>query len=278
MKEGQVEVARPEKREWTVPGNSPRTTRIPVVNADYCEWVEAALEQAEKERDELSDDRDEWIQKYEAMVDARVEAGFVAHAAEARLSKVRGAAQEFITLLRAETDYGDGPTILSNCSLETLDSLDRLLSILDTDPNEGDPIRDEAVRNVDQRHGHTVEFSSSPEDHRLDYDEEEERLSANPEPVEPPEQERRAKRIREKAEAISRELTTNLGTTDDEAEEAVRPILNFADALGTQQRCPTCASTYPDVCKCAGAAHYHGVPTRCKPCPDPFHTDSKEKP
>jgi hypothetical protein len=39
-----------------------------------------------------------------------------------------------------------------------------------------DPIRDEAVRRVDQRHGYTVEFASDPEEHRAEYDDEEARL------------------------------------------------------------------------------------------------------
>lgn len=39
-------------------------------------------------------------------------------------------------------------------------------------------LRDEAVANVDHRHGYTVEFSPWPEEHRAEYDEEEERLRA----------------------------------------------------------------------------------------------------
>ncbi len=37
-------------------------------------------------------------------------------------------------------------------------------------------LRERAVRNVDSRHGFTVEQSSSPEAHQQEYDEEEERL------------------------------------------------------------------------------------------------------
>lgn len=36
--------------------------------------------------------------------------------------------------------------------------------------------RDQAVQEVDQLHGYTVEFSSSPERHREEYDEAEERI------------------------------------------------------------------------------------------------------
>lgn len=43
-------------------------------------------------------------------------------------------------------------------------------------------IRDQAVRNVDARYGYTCEFSSSPERHVMEYDEEEERLWAQHEP------------------------------------------------------------------------------------------------
>jgi hypothetical protein len=37
-------------------------------------------------------------------------------------------------------------------------------------------IREQAVRNVDARHGYTVEFSIDPRAHRDEYDAEEERL------------------------------------------------------------------------------------------------------
>ena len=39
-----------------------------------------------------------------------------------------------------------------------------------------DPIRDQAVANVDARHGYTIEHSPNPEAHHAEYGEEEARL------------------------------------------------------------------------------------------------------
>jgi hypothetical protein len=37
-------------------------------------------------------------------------------------------------------------------------------------------LRERAVENVDQRHGYTMEFAPSPVQHKLEYDEEEQKL------------------------------------------------------------------------------------------------------